>query len=193
MSIIISIVILLIAATIFALYLLDKKRAYQIRIGKRGSSVIASEMPFDNNFELASRIISFLRELSDYQIYLVCSGVNDKAPNRTISEREYFIGKLTLEDVEKLELKTPFKDISIFLLNEEIEDIDKILLTHDLIVNSAQIPDREILLESGFIFTLIAPSNLIVVTGVRGTFERLLLNIFEYFSGKDKKIILSKM
>jgi hypothetical protein len=193
MSIIISIVILLISATIFTLYQLDKKKAFQIRIGRRGSSVIASEMPFDNNFELVGRMISFLRELSDYQIYLVCSGVNDKAPNRTISEREYFIGKLTTEEAEKFEIKMPFKDISIFLLNEEVEETDKILLTHDLIVNSAQIPDRELLLESGFIVTLIAPSNLIIVTGVRGTFERLLLNIFEYFSGKDKKIILSKM
>ncbi|MGC9043006.1 MAG: hypothetical protein ACP5KG_04040 [Myxococcota bacterium] len=193
MSFIISIVLLIVSIVLLLLYIKEKNGRLSIRIGKRGSSVIASEIPFDNDTELVEGILSYIPVINEYQIYLACSGMDERSPNKIISDREYFLGKLDSEKMKGFRLKSPFKDISIFFLNEEIEDKEKILLTHDLIVNAAQIPDRELLLESGFIVTIIASSNLIVVTGVKGEFERLLLYLFEYLSGKNKSLILSKM
>ncbi len=181
-------------AFLFAFLWLSQKRGYAgIRIGRRGGSVFAAETSFGGDFEFAESIIGQINDLNDYRIYLVCSGVPERPPNKNISDKEYFAGRLSPEETGSLKIYRQFKDISFFFLNEEVEDTEKILLTHDLIVNSAQIPDRELLLESGFIVTIISRSDIVAVTGVKGEFEKILFGISDYSFSKGRKVILSKM
>lgn len=190
-----TIVIITIGLSIIflALWIREKKGLFVIRIGKRGSSILVAEMDLVNDEDLVTGIIRQIQDIREYNYYIVCSGMQDRSPNKTLSDREYFLGRLTGDDVQSLKTGENFKDLSIFMLNEEVEDTDKILLTHDLIVNTAQIPDRELLLESGFIITLIKESNLIVITGVRGEFEKVIINISDTLFTKNRRVVLVKM
>ncbi|MGB9600013.1 MAG: hypothetical protein ACPL7I_05630, partial [Myxococcota bacterium] len=70
MSFIISIVLLIVSIVLLLLYIKEKNGRLSIRIGKRGSSVIASEIPFDNDTELVEGILSYIPVINEYQIYL---------------------------------------------------------------------------------------------------------------------------
>ncbi len=184
---------IILSLVFMVLWLREKRGIFVIRIGKRGSSVLAAEMELNNGGDFVAGIIEHILSLREYRYYLVCSGVSERAPNRTISEKEYFFGKIAREEALDIKPKEKFNDLSLFILNEEIDGTDKILLTHDLIVNSAQIPDRELLLESGFIITLIKESNLIVITGVREEFEKVIFNVSERLFTKNRRVVFVKM
>ncbi|MCX7957709.1 MAG: hypothetical protein N3B13_01525 [Deltaproteobacteria bacterium] len=193
MLILITALMTLLSFLFIFLYMRERKRVFRVRLGKRGSSVLAAEMEFGSDFELAEHIMNQIKGINDYHIFLVCSGVPEMPPNQTISDKEYYTGKINPDESVNLKMHRQFRDISFFFLNEDIQETEKILLTHDLIVNSAQIPDRELLLESGFIVTVISQSNIIVVTGVRGGFEKNLVKITEYLSERGRDVVLSKM
>ncbi len=187
------IVFLVIAFVFIFLYYNERKGVVPIRIGRRGSSVFSLETPYESEEETFRALIRELKDVSEYKFFMVCSGKSSMSPNTNISDKDYFVGALPLEEIEKISPGGDFKDISIFMLNEEVEEKDKLVLTHDLIVNSAQIPDREILLESGFIITAIKSSNLIIVTGVKGTFASALFSVFDIISQKGRRLLVSKM
>lgn len=175
------------------LFIRERRGIVPVRVGRRGDSVLAIEIPYNDEKDVLMTIARGIMDISTYRSLLVCSGVQDKPPNSNIADRDYYIGTLTEEEVAKFRIDSRFDDISIFLLNEEVKDREKILLTHDLIVHSAQIPDRELLLDSGFILTVIAKSNLLIVTGVKGVIERVVFALFEFFSQKEKRLLISKM
>lgn len=190
----ILILLLISISVLFAfLFIREKGSIVPVRVGRRGDSVLSIEIPYNNEKDVLITIAGDIMGLSTYRSFLVCSGVQDRPPNSNITDRNYYIGTLTEEEVAKFRIDSKFDDISIFLLNEEIKEKEKILLTHDLIVHSAQIPDRELLLDSGFILTVIAKSNLLIITGVKGEIERVVLTVFEFFSQKNKRLLISKM
>lgn len=193
MLLIVVALLLAVAVTIFVIRFYKRDKDIKIRIGRRGSSVLVAEIDFNDNFELAENILRTLNDSNNYCVYFVCSGAPDLVAKKNILEKEYYIERFPENRANNLKLNRVFKDISFFFLNKGVEDDGKILLTHDLIVNSAQIPDREILMESGFIFTIIQPSNLIIIIGVRGEFEKLIFHLVEDNFSKGNKIILSKM
>jgi hypothetical protein len=190
---IIIVLILLIAAGLF-FYFREKKRQFVIRIGKRGNSVICCEIPYLGEQVIIRQIVEQISSLSDYKSYFVKPKRLELKTDLTVPlpEKSYGFGEITDEISSEL-FKETKENYSIFLLNEPPENMAKLVVTHDLIVNSAQIPDRELLLESGFIVTVINSSNLMVLTGVRGSFERALMFIFEKLFEMNRDAVIQKM
>jgi len=188
------ILLVLIIAGGVVFYFNEKGRRYIIRIGKRGSSVMCGEMDYNNDRDTIKQIVHHLCSINEYRIYFVQpeKADGDMKSDLPLSEKPYTCSESNNEEVSTL-LDKDISNFSIFLMNEEVENKAKVILTHDLIINSAQIPDRELLLESGFIITVIDSSNLLVLTGVRGSFERALVFIFEKLFEKSRDIVVRKM
>lgn len=186
-----TVLLVFILALFVFLFIKKRQGIVPIRIGRRGDSILSLEIPYNNEKDILIEVAKDIIRSAEYRPFLVCSGVQDKPPNSNIAERDYYIGNLTEQEIDNV-IDNKFNDISIFLLNEDVGDKNKILLTHDLIVHSAQIPDRELLLESGFILTVAAESNLVIITGIKGHIEKVILTIFEILSQKNKGVLISK-
>lgn len=184
------IVTILIALTFLYLWLKERWSYANIRIGKRGGSILALEIPFNKDLKLLENILNNIQTYSEFKRFVVTSGVSDSLTEKNPSERQSSVQKVG--ENENLKIYDRFNDLSYLFLNEEAEE-SKVLLTHDLIANSAQIPDREILQQNGFIVTVIQQSNLIIVVGIRGEFEKVLFFICEYLFSKGKKVLINRM
>ena len=140
--------------------------AVTIAVGSRGPTVRSFEVTAASaHLSTLRPILDFVAQQDAYRIWLVMETPVGQAPNARFAETDYFIERIDAADVGR-RIDCECRNVSMFFLTSDPGDNDKLLLAHDLMVRSAQIPERAFLGDTGAVVTLMRASDLMQIVCV---------------------------
>ena len=166
--------------------------AVTIAVGSRGPTVRSFEIQSAAAHLATVRpLLDFIAQQDAYRIWLVMETPVGQAPNARFAETDYFIERIDAADVTK-RIECECRNVSMFFLNADPGDSTRLLLAHDLVVKSAQIPERAFLGDTGAVVTLMRASDLMQIVAVTPPGELIFHELCDAIARAGKKAVVVK-
>ncbi|MBI5529230.1 MAG: hypothetical protein HY897_23135 [Deltaproteobacteria bacterium] len=164
----------------------------EIAVGSRGPTVRSFEIASaSSHLDTVRPILDFVAQQDAYRIWLVMETPVGRAANARFSETDYFIEQIGAPDAAR-RLDAECRNLSMFFLNADPGDNDKLLLAHDLLVRSAQIPERAFLGDTGAVVTLMRASDLLQIVSVAPPAEAVFHDLCDMIAKAGKRAVVRK-
>jgi hypothetical protein len=164
----------------------------EIAVGSRGPTVRSFEVSAaSSHLETLRPILDFIAQQDAYRIWLVMETPAGKPPNARFSETDYFIEQIGTPDAGH-RLDSECRNLSMFFLNSDPADHERLLLAHDLLVKSAQIPERAFLGDTGAVVTLMRASDLLQIVSVAPPAEVVFHDLCDMIAKSGKRAVVRK-
>lgn len=166
--------------------------AVTIAVGSRGPTVRSFEIQSASaHLETVRPVLDFIAQQDAYRIWLVLETPTGQAPNASFAETDYFIERIDAADVTR-RIDSECRNISMFFLNADPSNDNQLLLAHDLVVKSAQIPERAFLGDTGAVVTLMRASDLMQIVAVAPPGELIFHELCDSIARAGKKAVVVK-
>ena len=187
-----SVALAVVAAAAVYKWWLAVSGAVTIAVGSRGPTVRSFEvMDASVHLPVVRPILDFVAQQDAYRIWLVMETPVGKSPNAHFAETDYFIERIDAADVAR-RIDCECRNVSMFFLNADPRDNNQILLAHDLVVKSAQIPERAFFGDTGAVVTLMRASDLMQIVSVTPPGELVFHELCDLIAKAGRKAVVVK-